>query len=475
MQISNCDRCYRRKGKCDKLQPCGSCERAGVGCVYTDRTKERRFTADHVERLEKRIRQAEARNKSLADELSRIRVGTPGDGKVSKALAAVNASNLTKARTTNADAVDELSYLAVSTAGERRPYLGSASGILFASLVASKVHTSIPSAPATRVKTVPTTRDQDVNQSRAPTQRASRKYADLPTQQLAHGLVTAFFEDIHIAYPCLDPHALFDALGRVYTQEGYYETRASSHEVFVLNMVLAIASVHIPTTDWQSIPGAETHQTRAFVELESVMIHNTIETLQCLLLISIWRTTSGIRDDSASMWQTVGIALRMAIELGLHRESSFSVRPLGESDAVQLQIYRQQELGRNCFWCVIAMDRITSSILGRPSGLLDSDIDTELPSTGVDRLLKKRRGSHLTDVARIEIFRKIIEYRLFCGKLLPILHRKRPAEVSMDDALRIRDELANELDIWYSSLKQLELPDIELSDDSPQSCYSSPL
>ena len=57
MQASNCDRCYRRKGRCDKQQPCGSCARANVSCSYTDKVRQRRFTSDDVERVEKRLRQ----------------------------------------------------------------------------------------------------------------------------------------------------------------------------------------------------------------------------------------------------------------------------------------------------------------------------------------------------------------------------------------------------------------------------------
>ena len=71
--ISNCDRCYRRKSKCDRLVPCGGCRRTSSECVYTDRTREKTVKAGVVDRLERRLEQTEQRNKALVAELSSLR------------------------------------------------------------------------------------------------------------------------------------------------------------------------------------------------------------------------------------------------------------------------------------------------------------------------------------------------------------------------------------------------------------------
>jgi hypothetical protein len=260
MQISNCDRCYRRKGKCDKLQPCGSCERAGVPCIYTDRTKERRYTADHVERLEKRIRQAEARNKSLADELSRVRASTeskeapeqPSEQKLQGSLAAT------------ADAVTEVSFLSINAAGERQPYLGSSSGLLFADLIRSSVHVSPSRSSSTPVSASPALSEQNSVVSTVRTAAQPRRVEDLPSQQLAQRLVTAFLEHDNVAYPFLYPMFLLDTTEKFYSQDGYYASQASPFEVFVVNMVLAIASAHVAKFDWQGCVVPESHSRPQF-------------------------------------------------------------------------------------------------------------------------------------------------------------------------------------------------------------------
>jgi hypothetical protein len=208
--------------------------------------------------------------------------------------------------------------------------------------------------------------------------------------------------------------------------------------------------------------------------MNHVLSRGSIESLQCLLLVCIWRTSSSLRDNSASMWHTVGIAVRMVLELGLHRESAYLIKQTSELDATKLEAFRRQELARRCFWCVVAMDRITSNILGRPLGIADEDIDAGLSTVESDGLVSRPLASTVAGVQRIAIFNKIVRYRLFCGKLVTSLHRKRGPDMSMEDALRLRDELADELDVWYSSLQELQLPDPDVVASSEQSCYLSP-
>ncbi|KAK5693012.1 hypothetical protein LTR97_010488 [Elasticomyces elasticus] len=467
MQMSNCDRCYRRKGKCDKLQPCGSCDRAGVACIYTDRSKERRFTADHVERLEKRIRQAEARNKSLADELSRARSNADA---ASSGQAVEHSAPWTHSKTP--DAVSEVSYLSINAAGERQPYLGSSSGILFADLIRSSVSLSVP-VDTTPSNSSPGNSEQNSVVSTTQVATVVRRVEDLPPLALAQRLVQAFLEHENIVYPFIYPFFLLDTLEKVYGEEEYYVTRASPFEVFILNMVLAIATAHVAKFDWQLLPSAESHQVRAFAEMNHVLSHGSVESLQCLLLICIWRTSSSIKDYSASMWHTVGIAVRMTLELGLHRESAYPIKYTIDLEEPALLKYRIQELGRRCFWCVIAMDRIVSYVLGRPLGIGEDDIDAALPVLESDTLLTRPLSSTVAGVSRLAIFNKVVLYRLFCGRLITTLHRRRSPNVSIEDALRIRDELADELDLWYSSLQELRLPENASQESGEQSCYLS--
>ena len=64
----------------------------------------------------------------------------------------------------------------------------------------------------------------------------------------------------------------------------------------------------------------------------------------------------------------IGLAMRTAIDLGLHREAHYT----------QIKPY-QCQLRRRLFWTVYFLDRIVSVSLGRPVGIADQDIDTQMP------------------------------------------------------------------------------------------------
>jgi hypothetical protein len=108
------------------------------------------------------------------------------------------------------------------------------------------------------------------------------------------------------------------------------------------------------------------------------------------------------RKDAA--FQYIGLALRMAISLGLHQEVDDSAMDMVE-----------REHRRRVWWSVYSMDRIISVKSGNPISIHDEDIDVTLPSPipGVDPDLSPPRVlAHYTQLSRIlgrigsEIYRK---------------------------------------------------------------------
>lgn len=467
MQASNCDRCYRRKGRCDKQQPCGSCARANVSCTYTDKVRQRRFTSDDVERVEKRLRQSEARNRSLLDEVARLRaIGTHSSGASPADTDQSHATDLPK----RADAVSEISYLSINAAGERQPYLGSTSGVLFADLVRASVdasvsrHASPPGATSLD--------EADSTSSPASTAHVPRREHELSPEALVSRLLKSYFEHDAIAFPFLSPTAVVRIKHRFYQDDAYYPLRATSYEVFVFNMVLAIATASVYKYDWQMLPSAESHHARAMQELDHVLSLGGLESLQAILLLCQYRQGSSIKDNSASMWHLVGIAARICLELGLHRESAYPAKWSSDLDQAAVERYHQQEVSRRSFWCLIAMDRVTSNILGRPLAIRDEDIDALLPSEEDGSEAVSAFTDTATQIPRTVIFRIIIEYRLLCGNILTTLHRRRAPTMTTTGALQLRADLAEKLETWQAQLAQLNLSDDSTSE---RSCFLSPV
>lgn len=67
-------------------------------------------------------------------------------------------------------------------------------------------------------------------------------------------------------------------------------------------------------------------------------------------------------------WSISGIGLRLAQDVGAHRKKVYG-NPISPED----------ESWKRAFWCLIAVDRLASSTMGRIPAIYDSDIDVDLP------------------------------------------------------------------------------------------------
>ncbi|GAA5872802.1 hypothetical protein JCM8547_005707 [Rhodosporidiobolus lusitaniae] len=94
-------------------------------------------------------------------------------------------------------------------------------------------------------------------------------------------------------------------------------------------------------------------------------------TVQALLLISYREI--GIGAMSAA-WMSTGMAIRMAQDLGLHRDVSRWKLPVEKFG------YEEQQLRKRIWWGCLAMDRYTSSYIGRPGAIHERDYDCSFPS-----------------------------------------------------------------------------------------------
>lgn len=88
--------------------------------------------------------------------------------------------------------------------------------------------------------------------------------------------------------------------------------------------------------------------------------------LQMVALAALYLEGSG--SPYATAWLLVGVGLRAAQDLGVHRESFF----------VSTSTFEGQ-MWRRVFWTLFAMERFCSSGLGRAMALGNEDIDTALP------------------------------------------------------------------------------------------------
>lgn len=234
-----------------------------------------------------------------------------------------------------------------STAAGERHYLGSTSGVLFADLVRASVDIQPSPAP-------PKTRLLDPAGSPV-NQNYLKTYDSLPPKELAKELFTHYFTHDHICYPFLHPASTFPIIDSIYNDAAFYSK--NPFQSFVFDMILAISTVNVYKYDWQMLPSSETHHTRAMSQATEVFQCGGLRSLQAILLLCQYRTSSSMQDTSASMWHLVGIAVRIAYELGLHRESAYNIQASPDDQVNSSEEAAMQEVRRRCFWSLLCMDR----------------------------------------------------------------------------------------------------------------------
>jgi Fungal specific transcription factor domain len=243
---------------------------------------------------------------------------------------------------------NEVSFLASTAAGERH-CLGSTSGVLFADLVRASVDID-------PIHNETSSRTRLFGRVGSP---ASQNYAkpqdSFPPKDLAKELFNHYFTHDHICYPFLRPASTFPIIGSIYNDASFYAK--NPFQAFVFDMILAVSTVNVYKYEWQILPSAETHHTRAMNQAREVFQGGGLRGLQAILLLCQYRTSSSMQDTSASMWHLVGIAVRIAYELGLHRESAYDIRIGSDTGIDDSERAVNLEVRRRCFWSLLCMDR----------------------------------------------------------------------------------------------------------------------
>jgi hypothetical protein len=414
------------------------------------------------------------------------------------------------------DKVDKLlshaSRVAVQGTSDSR-FLGSTSGISFARVVFAAVKSSVsgassergimrPSKPYSGTTGGTSMRDSFFGLHTKPTMKAAR----FPARDVGLKLVNLYFEHANPQIPILhrpDFMAMFD---KVYASDEHSRT---ARESYMLNVVFAIgaaiivgksseeevnpnnASSHshrepesprIPkrrkVSDDQAQP--EEYHASAIIHLESFLassaalerpdgIGGSLEELQAVLLLAGFAL---LRPVAPGLWYIVGVAVRLAVDLGLHSEdwadndiksvSEDHRNPEGDLIAEPPTTEKQRvdrgrrqyicEFRRRLWWCVYSFDRLVSTCVGRPFGITDQVITTEFPTLLEDRYITPR-GFTRSPANISKPSYKFVAYhyfrlRLLQSEILQVLQHRQ--------ALQARERGVNQENIYMH--KQLPSP-----------------
>ncbi|KXJ92230.1 fungal-specific transcription factor domain-domain-containing protein, partial [Microdochium bolleyi] len=434
--VSACNRCRLRKNRCDqKLPSCASCAKAGVSCVGYDPITKREIPRSYVFYLETRVDQLEtllAANNIQAPSADKLEYcSRPGaqavldkvmadasDPMVSHAPTDVPDTSRPQSR--DGDDVRPGSRQTRPGGGKPRS-LGSTNGISFARVVFAAVQSSVGDQKSSSDKTGPrpskrrdsahqhggaggtSMRDSFFGLHTRPTINP----AEFPDRELASKLVSLYFEHANPQIPVLHRGEFMEIFDLAYSKEDSGRA-CGSKELYILNMVFAIGGGIIMDAQATSTGrgGAlkrqaqpEEYHASAIVHLEACLANSGggLEELQAVLLLANFAL---LRPVPPGLWYIVGVAVRLAVDLGLHYEDGKDVEfdlagsaPSASSESREAQFKEKgrrefvRDLRRRLWWCTYSLDRLVSTCVGRPFGVSDQVITTEFPSLLEDKFI----------------------------------------------------------------------------------------
>ena len=166
-----------------------------------------------------------------------------------------------------------------------------------------------------------------------------------------------YFEFVNARFPILHRPSYFELVEHVHTSE-----KRSPMASFQVAMVLAI-SVTILSKRMKLPYSGEGFAATAMASLELSSIENSLQGLQCLLLLIMYTLHSSFLGLNG--WYLNYQAIAAVLDLGLQRD----VRA-GRSVSLL-----EQEMRTRIFWVTYTLDRTLATTMGRPIGLRDEACD----------------------------------------------------------------------------------------------------
>ncbi|KAL4781662.1 fungal-specific transcription factor domain-containing protein [Aspergillus varians] len=446
-----CVSCRSRKSRCSGQRPkCSICIELGLPCQYLSSGQLNETVVvgkEHFQAIDDRLNHLESLLHHSYD-------GPGPDAPVTDSIRPTSGAT---------DGIDHLAF----GEEEERAYFGPSSNIAFTSDLSrtlkrlSRKRGEVPSGNRqnmltnfhiTRVSNSPVATEKG-SQSGLPT--SSIFY--LPPGHETSALIEKYWSDTGMLYPFLHE----ETFRETYLQLKQNSTATRRTWLGVLNMVLAMAT---HTTMLPSSRG-EDRQLRsdAFYRranklcMEYVLSGASLEIVQYLLLVSQYMQETR---SSMQAWATHGLAVKAALQLGLHSpESSKRFSPV------------DREIRKRTWFGCIVLDRSLSMTFGRPASIPENYCRLELPAyfdlveLRERQIEARRRCRYSTD-----FFNSTIRLCSIMGKVLDLLYdgnlgseEKIPSYELITRVLRMR----HLLDEWVPSLPA-HMPLIRVKDCAEQ-------
>ncbi|TFY53230.1 hypothetical protein EVG20_g10211 [Dentipellis fragilis] len=278
----------------------------------------------------------------------------------------------------------------------------------------------------------------------------------LPPVELQRHLLDLYFTYVHPIFPVVHKTLFwmeFEAANSPGNERRPISERPHMSNLLLLSM-LAIAARYdeaenLPTSGnmWEA---GLTYMIQAREVLNRIYHYSRPSTCQALLLLGLREFGLGSMEHG---WLYIGMALRMAQDLGLNRDGAH-----WEGHGRKLFTHMELQARRQIWWACNRADKHTAVWMGRPPTIPDTSYDTLMPQDDSDELWKP----HPMDPASLnynpvpsrtlEAFRQASVLSVIVGLIVERIYPIRPITGHNKRAALV--ELEGRLDKWL-----LELPE----------------
>ncbi|KAJ5591656.1 transcriptional regulator family: Fungal Specific TF [Penicillium hispanicum] len=385
-----CTRCKTRKQRCDNEYPtCSNCQKAGVTCDKASVREDADRQDDYTHALEERIAFLESRlvqsnpttGQNVAGASSAPSLWSPQAGQTTPHPAASGLDN---------NPVGEIVGLLALSSSEAPAYVGASSGLSLAANLGEMVQSSVwnqfisrtqqkPKAspkigPQNAAALTPGTPQQSGSGSRNRDPKSMRldervsSNFEPPSDEMGSQMLEVYFKRLHSRYPFLDRRQtwrLHEERWRLAKTKREDLTRSDRFAIFKLNLLYAIGATMLQTSEKFDYITPERFYCVALQHVPTMCEARSIENIEAMVLLVVYHLRTA---SSHGMWYMIGLAMRTAIDLGLHRKAN----------EIKMHPFTAQ-IRRRLFWTVYYLERVVSMSLGRPFSISDRHIDLELP------------------------------------------------------------------------------------------------
>ncbi|KAL3488818.1 hypothetical protein BJX62DRAFT_227025 [Aspergillus germanicus] len=469
--VRACDGCRRVKEKCEGGVPCRRCLRYRRQCVFTHpdhaeklarsssvsllertaaRSRHDMLESERVRCME-RILQHYVPNISFdiqslrktAEELKSKHRGSDSEGGPSIMLDSEDMEDL---------AIDDEDFTIKALTDNTTQYSGEFSYLNFSMKIRKKIDEWMKAeTPEASTEAEPFEERWRATQLQSSSVVVSASVTCLPPRFVADFLVQMFFKYAQTNNFYVEEDWLKDKLNTCYTSPGSLSSNDAGAVCSIL-MVLAVGTqfAHMEsatpvnrlssnTSDTDDHGFSEDEVGLTFYQFASKLLPDiiasaSIRSVQACLLIGTYLLPL---DTSGLCYTYFGLALKMAIQNGMHRKYCGEGLPA-----------HMIEIRNRVFWTAYTIEKRVSILHGRPVSLQDTDVDAALPVDFPGLMPRGQVSNHTNMIALITLTLKLGETANEISNLRK--SRKNQQQDCLERLLNIRKHLVD----WWNTLPE---------------------